>query len=159
MSFGKPTDPSFEEVHIEKTTVACSLCEDYAARQSGKPWVVMSCEGACLRGEISRQAANHLCFDLAPERTFRLCLGGAFTKDAGQRALVRDAQHVLALEGCGIRCASRMMRGVLPELQLDVIVTDGLCEFDRSRFGLDELPDAQVRELGRQVATTIVARL
>jgi uncharacterized metal-binding protein len=146
-------------VRIEKTKSNCSLCEDYARAHPHKPIVVMSCEGACLRGEISRQAANHLCHRLAPDQTVRLCLGGAFTKNTGQRALIRNAARVVALEGCSIRCASRMMRGHLPDLEPEVFVTDGMCDFDRSRFRIDELPEEEIRELGRSVATQVAGRL
>jgi alkylhydroperoxidase/carboxymuconolactone decarboxylase family protein YurZ/uncharacterized metal-binding protein len=156
---GSSSGPGFETVRIEKTKSTCGLCEDYAREQSEKPIVVMSCEGACLRGEISRQAADHLCHVLAPEKTVRLCLGGAFTKDGGQRALVRNAGRVVALEGCSIRCASRMMRGHVPELAAEVIVTDGLCEFDRTLFGSDALPPDDVRKLGQSVASKVAARL
>jgi uncharacterized metal-binding protein len=149
----------FETVRIEKTNIGCSACEKYVERNAHKPIVVMSCEGACLRGEISRQAANQICQQLAPEKTVRLCLGGAFTKDAGQRGLVRDAKRIIALEGCAIRCASRMMRGHFPDLDPEVIVTDRLCEFDRSLFGADELSEEEVRELGRTVASKVVTRL
>src|SRR6266496_2084627 len=101
----------YETVKIEKTANVCSLCEDYARKQALKDVVIMSCEGGCLRGEVARRAANILCFELAPEKTARLCLGGAFTKDSGQRALARNAGKVLAIEGCFIECASRMMKG------------------------------------------------
>lgn len=154
-----PSEPQYETVRIEKTTAGCSLCDDYARKQAAKPVVVMSCEGACLRGEISRQAANHLCHALAPDKTARLCLGGAFTKDTGQRALVRNAQRVLALEGCPIRCASRMMRGHLPDLKAEIIITETLCDFDRSLFGIDDLPPDRLCELGRTVAERIAATM
>jgi alkylhydroperoxidase/carboxymuconolactone decarboxylase family protein YurZ/uncharacterized metal-binding protein len=152
-------EPGFETLKIEKTKAGCSLCDEYAKKQSEKPFVVMSCEGACLRGEISRQAANRLCFELMPEKAVRLCLGGAFTKDTGQRALVRNARHVLALEGCGIRCASRMMRAHFPELAATEFVTDGLCQFDRSLFGLDALPPGEIQALGRTAAAKIMEKL
>jgi hypothetical protein len=42
---------SYEVVRIEKTKINCQLCEDYAEKQKSKPVAVMSCEGACLRGE------------------------------------------------------------------------------------------------------------
>jgi hypothetical protein len=45
------------------------------------------------------------------------CLGGAFTKDSGQRNLVRRANKTIAIEGCFISCSSRMMKGVLPGLR------------------------------------------
>lgn len=152
-------EPQFETVRIEKVTGGCTLCDDYAQKHASKPVVVMSCEGACLRGEISRQAANHLCHALAPEKTVRLCLGGAFTKDTGQRALVRNAPRVLALEGCATRCASRMMRGHLPDLKAEVIITETLGDFDRSLFGIEELPAAHLRDLGRAVAERVAAKL
>jgi AhpD family alkylhydroperoxidase len=157
---GEPAPATdFETIRLEKTTNTCSLCEEYAAGQAHKPIVVMSCEGACLRGEISRQAANHLCHALVPEKTARLCLGAAFTKDAGQRALVREARKVVALEGCPIRCASRMMRAHFPGLAPEVIVTDGLCEFDRSLFGAEALAPEVIHSLGRTVAAKVAATL
>lgn len=148
-----------ETVRLEKTRATCSVCEEYAQSQSEKPVVVMSCEGACLRGEISRQAANRLCHELLPETTARLCLGGAFTKDGGQRSLVRNAKHVLALEGCPIRCASRMMRAHFSDLVVDVVVTDALCEFDRSLFRLDALPASAIRALASTVADQVRDRM
>jgi hypothetical protein len=44
----------FEAVQIEKTSKVCPMCEDYARHNAGKPVVEMSCEGACLRGEVAR---------------------------------------------------------------------------------------------------------
>jgi len=104
----------YETVRIEKTKNVCPMCEDYSRAQAAKPIVVMSCEGACLRGEVARRAANLICYTLAPEKTVRLCLGGAFTKDTGQRGLARNGSRIIALEGCFIECASRMMKGVIP---------------------------------------------
>jgi len=73
----------YEVVRIEKTRNRCQLCEDYAERQKSKPVAVMSCEGACLRGEVARQAANILCYSLAPEKTVRICLGGRSRRTRG----------------------------------------------------------------------------
>ena len=89
----------YETVRVEKTKNVCPMCEDYARHQASKPVVVMCCEGACPRGEIARQAANILSHRLAPEKTARLCLGGAFTKDTGQRGFGRNGVRVIAVEG------------------------------------------------------------
>lgn len=148
----------YETVAIEKTKKSCSLCEDYAARQAEKEVVVMSCEGGCLRGEIARQAANILCYELAPQRTARLCLGGAFTKDAGQRGLARNAPKVIAVEGCLLECATRMMKGVVPQLAPTVVIADRHYEFDRGLFGIDDMPADEIRQHAREVAAE-VARL
>jgi uncharacterized metal-binding protein len=149
----------YEVARIAKAVGNCKLCEGYADRQQSKPVAVMSCEGGCLRGEISRQAANILCHTLAPEKTVRICLGGAFTKNTGQRGLVRNAQRLLALEGCPVDCASRMMAGVIDGLAPEIIRTNRLCDFDQNLFGIDEMPPEEIQALARIVAQKIAADL
>ena len=152
-------DSEYETIRIKKIHSNCSLCEDYAKKQSTKPVAVLSCEGACLRGEISRQAANRICFRLAPDETVRICLGGAFTKDTGQRNLVRNAGRVVAIEGCFIRCASRMMQGVLPDLKPEVIIADTLYELDGEYFGMDEVSEDQIRAHAETVASKVLEKI
>ena len=151
--------PTYETVRIERTQNTCPMCEDYARHQASKPVVVMCCEGACLRGEIARQGANILCHRLAPEKTARLCLGGAFTKDTSQRGLARNGTRVIAVEGCFLECASRMMKGVIPDLRPEVIIADTLYEFDRTLFGIDEMPEGEIRTHGKEVAERIAERI
>jgi uncharacterized metal-binding protein len=146
----------YETAQIETTNNICPMCEDFAVRNQSTPVVVMSCEGACLRGEVSRIAANLVCHELAPEKTVRICLGGAFTKNTGQRNLVKNAQRLIALEGCHINCASRMMRGVIRNLTPEVIIADQLYEFDRSLFGINQMAPEQIREHANTVAQKIV---
>ena len=149
----------YEVVRIEKTKIKCQLCEDYAERHKSKPVAVMSCEGACLRGEVARRAANILCHSLAPEKTARICLGGAFTRDTGQRALVRNAPRLIAVDGCAINCSSRMMSGAVEGLAPEVINADRLYDFDRTLFGIDELPSEQIEAHARVVARKIAETL
>jgi uncharacterized metal-binding protein len=149
----------YEVVRIEKTKNSCRLCEDYAEKQKTKPVAVMSCEGACLRGEGARRAANILCQSLAPEKTVRICLGSAFTKDTGQRALVRNAPRVIALEGCVVNCSSRMMNGAVNGLNPEVVNADRLYDFDRKLFGIEELPSEQIEAHARAVAQKIADTL
>jgi len=148
-----------ELVCIEKTRNSCHLCEEYAERQKARPVAVICCEGACLRGEIARQAANILCHSLALEKTARICLGGAFTKDTGQRDLVRNAKRLIAVEGCHINCSSRMMNGVIKGLKPEVIVADRLYEFDTSLFGIEEMPPEQILAHAQTVARKIASTL
>lgn len=153
------TNSEYEMARIEKAKSGCALCENYANRHKNKPVVVMSCEGACLRGEVARQAANIVCHALAPEQTVRICLGGAFTKDTGQRDLVRSAKRLIALEGCPANCSSRMMKGVINDLEPEVILADRLYEFDRKMFGIEELPPEQILAHARTVARKIADTL
>ncbi len=150
---------NYEIVRIRKTKNTCSLCEDYAKRQATKPVAILSCEGACLRGEISRRAANQICYNLAPEKTARVCLGGAFTKDTGQRSLVRNAEQVIVIEGCFIQCASRMMEGVLDEFKSEVIIADSLYDIGGDLFGIEELPEEQIKAHAEHIALQVAERL
>ena len=150
---------AYETVKIEKTERVCPLCEDYCKRNASKPVAVVCCEGACLRGEIARRAANLICHKLAPDRTVRVCLGSAFTKDTGQRSLVRNAQKVIALEGCFIECASRMVKGVVADVEANVFHADKLCDFNKNLFGTDEMPEDEIRIHAREVAEKVIERL
>ncbi len=149
----------YETIRLEKTNNVCPMCENYSKEHASKPFAIMSCEGACLRGEVARRAANLICHSLAPDKTVRICLGGAFTKDTGQRNLVRKAPKVLAIEGCFINCSSRMMKGVISELEPEVIVADNLYDFDRSLFGIDQMSEDEISVHAQEVAEKIVERL
>lgn len=149
----------YETVRIAKAKANCQLCDDYAERHKDRPVAVISCEGACLRGEVARQAANILCHTLAPDKSARICLGGAFTKDTGQRDLVRQAPRVIAVEGCFTNCASRMMQGVIDGLEPEIVIADKLYDFDRSLFGVEEMPPEEIQAHARTVARKIAATL
>jgi uncharacterized metal-binding protein len=153
------TDDGHETVRIPKTAGKCRLCDEYAERMKTRPAAVICCEGACLRGEVARQAANLLCHELAPEKSARICLGGAFTKELGQRALVRNAGRVIAVEGCPVHCASRMMRGAIPGLEPEIVLATEHYAFDRTLFGIDEMPADEIRGHARAVARKIADML
>lgn len=152
-------EKEFETVYIRKPVGVCQLCEDYSARESVKPVAIMCCEGSCLRGEIARRASNILCHSLLRDKTVRVCLGGAFTKDTGQRNLVRNASQVIAMEGCFLKCATRMMQGVLEGLEPEVVITDSLIDFDRNLFSVDEMSEVEIMRLALDVAEQMAARL
>ncbi len=146
-----------ETVMIAKVTGKCPACEDYAEWNSTTPSkiAVMACEGACSRGEVARRAANLVAHRLAPDGTVRICLGGAFTKDTGQRNLVRRAEKVIAIEGCFINCSSRMMTGVLPGLKPEIVRADLIYNLDLP-FGIDEVPDEMFTVYAYRVAEQVV---
>jgi len=96
---------------------------------------------------------------LAPEKTVRICLGRAFTKNTGQRNLVRTAPRVIALEGCFVNCASRMMNGVIEGLEPEVVIADRFYDFDRKLFGVEEMPPEEIRAHALTVAQKIAATL
>ncbi|MFA4848935.1 MAG: putative zinc-binding protein [Methanoregula sp.] len=147
----------YETIKITKVTGKCPACEDYAEKNSTTPpkIAVMACEGACARGEVARRAANLVAHRLARDQTVRICLGGAFTKDTGQRNLVRRAEKVIAIEGCFINCSSRMIAGVIPELQPEIVRADLIYNLDLP-FGIDEVPDEMFTVYAYKVAEQVV---
>ena len=150
---------TFETVSIRKTKASCGLCDEYVESHRDRKYAVASCEGACLRGEISRQAANMLCHALAPSLTVRICSGSALTKDSGQRSLLRGARQVLLLEGCPISCASRSLEAVVPGMHRRIFFTDSLASFDGDIFGIDELEPEKIRAIAREAAEKILAEI
>ncbi|MDH5561159.1 MAG: putative zinc-binding protein [Deltaproteobacteria bacterium] len=155
----KQGNAGHELVKIEKPTNTCQMCEDYSKNNEQKPVAIMCCEGACLRGEIARQAANILCYKLASDKTVRICLGGAFTKDTGQRSLVREASKLIAIEGCFLECSTRMMKGVIPGLDPKVIIADSLYSFDQNLFSINEMPEEEIRIHAQTVADKLFSDL
>lgn len=150
------TMKEYEQIKIEKIKNICPICEDYASVHSTTPpkVAIISCEGACARGEVSRLAANLIAHTLSPENTVRICLGAAFTKDAGQRELVRRADKVIVIEGCFINCASRMMEGAITNLKPIVIDANELYSVDLP-FGINEVPEHQLTDYAKVAAESI----
>jgi uncharacterized metal-binding protein len=151
-----PRATNGETITIRSTTAICRLCERYVEAHRDRRYAVASCEGACLRGEISRRAANILCHSMAPESTVRVCSGSALTKDSGQRSLLRNASAVLILEGCSLECASRSLEAVVPTMKRVVIQTDRLADFDPGLFGVDELDDGEITVIAEKVAEKVL---
>jgi len=149
----------YETVKIKKIEGACGLCEKYSEKNSTTPpkIAILSCEGACARGEVSRRAANLIAHHLAKEQTVRICLGGAFTKNTGQRSLVRRSESSIAIEGCFVSCATRMMQGILPDWKPEIILADSLYD-ECLPFGIDEVSDDEFNVYAKQVAEKVVSK-
>ena len=73
--------------------------------------------------------------------------------------MVRNGHKVIAIEGCFIECASRMMKGVIPDLEAEIIIADDLYEFDRNLFGINEMPEEQIKKHSLEVAEKVVEML
>lgn len=52
-----------------------------------------------------------------------------------------------------------MMAGVIEGLEPELVITDRLFDFDRSLFGIDDMPPEKIRAHAMTVARTIAATL
>ena len=72
------------------------------------------------------------------------------------RDLVRKANRVLVLDGCGMACGTRLTKGAFPDLEPEVVFTDKLFEYDQDLFGVDEMSDSQISANARKVAEQVL---
>lgn len=83
--------------------------------------VVATCIGASNTGVLAGRVAMDMCAE-SPERFDMLCLPAyAIEKEASVKK-VHDAERILVVEGCPVRCASEILKrgGRNPDLAVDV---------------------------------------
>lgn len=110
---------------------------------------VLSCEGACIRGEIARLAAN----SLSKQSGFkRGCHGELFTVPGSKIAeWIKTADSVICIEGCFLRCHSRIMENIIEPSKLRVF--DALSHYNRFNdiFDIDDVPEAERKAVAESV--------
>ncbi len=82
----------------------CPVGEAYATQQlAAKKIPVLSCEGACIRGEIARLAANRVAQQLPS--LARACHAETFfVPHSAMASWVKRAEHVVMIDGCFLEC-------------------------------------------------------
>jgi uncharacterized metal-binding protein len=116
---------------------------------------VTSCEGACIRGEIARLAANLVAKE-PPYR--RSCHGEMFTVPASAIAeWMRGAKKVVVIDGCFLHCHGRILKNLIPEEKIAAF--DALAVYQKytDLFDIDEVPETERKLAARQVADSVIA--
>jgi uncharacterized metal-binding protein len=121
---------------------------------------VISCEGGCFRGEIARVAAHMV----AKEEPYsRGCHGEMFTAPRSAMAeWARKADKVIVIDGCFMHCHGRIMKNVVG--RENVIQFDAMPMYNKDKkysntMLVDEIPEAERKDLARQVADKVLASL
>jgi uncharacterized metal-binding protein len=146
-------------IQVKLTEQRCERGDAYAQKHMTTPpkAALLSCEGMCLRGDVARRAANLVAQEMAPEKTVRICHGGLLETSDGMRELVHRADQVVMLDGCSLACGTRLLKGAFPEIQPTVVFTDQLVDLDDDLFGVDEMPEADIKDHARTVANKVLA--
>ena len=95
-------------IEVEGTENRCPIGETVGNRNNAEGKIpVLSCEGACIRGEIARLAANMV----AKEEPFaRACHGELLSvPDSAMAQWVKKADKVVLIDGCFLRCHGRIL--------------------------------------------------
>lgn len=146
------------DLEVSGTTRRCPIGETVGHRAMEQSQIpVLSCEGACIRGEIARQAANMVAKQ-APYR--RGCHGELTTvPDSSIARWIRSADRVVLIDGCFLRCHGRILERLLDADRL--VQFDALSVYKKYTdvFDVDDVPEAERRAAARQVAEHVLAVL
>jgi uncharacterized metal-binding protein len=145
-------------LEISKTRNTCPAGEKVGSRNHEEGKIpVLSCEGACIRGEIARLAA-HLVAKEEPYR--RGCHGELLTVPGSALAQwIKKAGKVVLIDGCFLRCHGRILENLVGKENL--VQFDALSYYRKytDRFDIESVPEEERRETARQVADIVLAEL
>ena len=111
---------------------------------------VLSCEGACIRGEIARLAANIVSKEQAYGRG---CHGELITvPESAIAQWIKSAEKVVLIDGCFLRCHGRILENILYNKKL--IRFDALSHYNKYTdiFYYEDVPEEERKEVAQSVA-------
>jgi len=136
----------------------CPEGQQYVTKMMEQPdrIAVIACEGACIKGEVARVAANLLAYQMHRQDAIRICLGDAATGNSGFLDLVRRAPQVISIEGCSLQCGTEILKKRIGDLKSTVIVASELYEYNKERFfEIYDLPRETIDQYARTVADQV----
>ncbi len=145
-------------LEITNTEKKCTVGERVGSENlQQKKIPVISCEGACVRGEIARLAANLV----AKEEGYRRsCHGELFTvPDSSMAEWIKKAEKIVLIDGCFLRCHGRVLENLVRKENLAQF--DALSYYRKytDRFDIDSVSEVERKETARLVAERILANL
>ncbi len=153
----KKPDEAFT-LEVTNTDKTCAVGEKIGHQNlQEKKTPVVSCEGACIRGEIARLAANMVAKE---EQYRRACHGELLTIPGSSMAeWVKEANKIVLIDGCFLRCHGRILENLVGKDKL--IQFDALSFYKKytDRFDIDSVPEEERKETARLVAEKILAAL
>jgi uncharacterized metal-binding protein len=150
-------DPK-KSVIFNTTNNICPIGETIGKKNISESTIpVLSCEGACIRGEIARLAANNV----SKEQGYgRGCHGELMTvPDSAIAQWIKNAEKVVLIDGCFLRCHGRIIENIIDKEKL--IQFDALSLYKKYTdiFDYDDVPEAERKEVARSVSDWIMDSL
>ncbi|MGB5616483.1 MAG: putative zinc-binding protein [Desulfobacterales bacterium] len=145
-------------VIFNPTTGSCPIGEITGKKnmcQSKIP--VLSCEGACIRGEIARLAANIVSKNDSYRRG---CHGELITvPESAIARWISAAEKVVLIDGCFLRCHGRVLENIIDEEKL--IQFDALSHHKKYNdiLDYDDVPEDERKEVAQSVADWVMDSL
>lgn len=149
---------SNKSVLVNPTTNSCPIGEITGLKNISQTRIpVLSCEGACIRGEIARVAANIVS---KGESYGRGCHGELLTvPDSAIARWIKTAEKVILIDGCFLRCHGRMLENIIDEQKL--IQFDALSHYKKYSdiFDYNDVPEDERKEVAQSVAAWVLESL
>ncbi len=143
---------------VGETEGHCPIGEIVGRKNSASKKIpVFSCEGACIRGEIARRAANLVARN-DPYR--RGCHGELITVPKSAIASWSlTAEKAILIDGCFLRCHGRIMENLFDKDKL--IQFDALSHYKKYNeiFDMDEVPEDEKRAVAASVTDWVLKSL
>jgi uncharacterized metal-binding protein len=145
-------------VEVDTTKASCPIGETVGKRNISESKIpVLSCEGACIRGEIARLAANIVSKEQAYGRG---CHGELITvPESAIAQWTKSAEKVVLIDGCFLRCNGRIMENILDNEKL--IQFDALSHHKKYNdiFDYEDVPEEEKKEVAQSVADWVMDSL
>jgi len=145
-------------IQLNTTNAICPIGEIFGKKNISESKIpVLSCEGACIRGEIARLAANMIS---RKEPYARGCHGELITVPESSIARwIKTAEKVVLIDGCFLRCSGRIVENIIDREKL--IQFDALAHYNRYTdiFDYDDVPEVERKEVAQSVANWVIARI
>ena len=133
-------------VQFKETNAICPIGEITGKKNIKDSKIpVLSCEGACIRGEIARLAANIVSKEQAYGRG---CHGELITvPDSAIARWIKAAEQVVLIDGCFLRCHGRIFENIIGKEKL--VQFDALSHYNKYTdiFEYDEVPEDERKEV------------
>jgi len=147
-----------QHIPVNKTSAVCPVGEATGKTNMIESKIpVLSCEGACIRGEIARLAAGIVS---KMEPYGRGCHGELITvPDSAISRWIKTAEKVVLIDGCFLRCHGRIIENLIDEGKL--IQFDALSHYNRYTeiFDFEDVPETERREVAQSVADWVIGSL
>ncbi len=153
----KSLDTSFN-LKVSETAGRCPVGEKVGKRNMEDCKIpVFSCEGACIRGEIARLAANMV----AKEEPYRRGCHGELISvpDSAMGQWPREAEKVVLIDGCFLRCHGRILENLIDKEKIASFDALSIYKKYTDRFDIDSVPEEERQETARLVADKVLSEL
>jgi len=145
-------------VNVDATNSICPIGEITGKKNISESKIpVISCEGACIRGEIARLAANNLSKEPGYGRG---CHGELITvPESAIAQWMQSAEKVVLIDGCFLRCHGRIIENIIDNEKL--IQFDALSHYKKYTdiFDYEDVPEAERKEVARSVSDWVLENL